>query len=1001
MGKISFTPLSGVYDDSPLCYLLEADGFNILLDCGWNDACDVHLLEPLRKVAPTIDVVLLSHPSPRHVAALPYAVGKLGLRARVFCTLPVQKMGQLYLYDLFLARKQYEDFDLFDLDDVDKAFEGATTLKQLQHFTLSGAGQGISITPYTAGHLLGGVIWKITLPDGEEVVYAVGYNHLKDRHLNSASLGSLTRPALLITDAHAIATRQRLSPRPRREAELMAKVTSTLRQGGSVLLPIDATGRVLELILILEQHWASNQMSRYPLMVLSSVAYNAVEFAKSSLEWMSAAATKAFEQTRDNPFALKHCRVGHSREELDALPAGPKVVLASLASMDVGFARELFAEWAQFPAHHVIFTETPQVGSLGHTLLTEARQRARGRPPAKLVLPLRVSCRVPLTKQEQLQLQAQEQAQAAERQQQQLAGLPFESESEESDPWEGVEGEGDIKTEVRVKREEPDGVGKLAGWDLDGARGVGTDGRGAENGAGIGAGVGDSMDRDGSRTSPRVSWDGGAPRDVPGRVGPRVSEERESRREGGGGDGGQLAPGWKGGDTPRSQGAGDAWIEEGGGERARSDVEHAPGSLDRPRGCSVSPGGGGEVDTLGAAQGVGQATPRGRASTSSRVPACLIVVPSVREVFYDGYAPDPAAVAPMLPYRDPGQVVWSELGAGLGPLAGGGGAAAAVVGEAGTAVVTADAGGEGKVRLRYRRAGWGGAGDERMGRESGGGEGQGKGRSLSCTWVVRLVEPDQLDIVGELELDLLCVGTSMQGDARDDSAETDELAELEGPSKVVSTDHEVHVRCALSYVDLEGLADWRSMKTIVQQISPLKLVVVHGDSECTALFKEFALTSTFATVFAPKAQERAVVAAQSMSIKVALEDELLRKASFKKVGDYEVCWLEGVVKRLEADPSRPKAQVEAPQYVLSPPPDATGATRHGHKALYVGDVKLADVKESLGAAGIKAEISSGYLLCEGLVTVRKGGAHNVILEGAISDVYFKVRDVLNTHYTIL
>ena len=44
----------------------------------------------------------------------------------------------------------------------------------------TGKGQGIRITPYAAGHMIGGTIWKIT-KETEEIVYAVDYNHKKER----------------------------------------------------------------------------------------------------------------------------------------------------------------------------------------------------------------------------------------------------------------------------------------------------------------------------------------------------------------------------------------------------------------------------------------------------------------------------------------------------------------------------------------------------------------------------------------------------------------------------------------------------------------------------------------------------------------------------------------------------------------------------------------------------------------------------------------------------
>jgi len=66
----------------------------------------------------------------------------------------------------------------------------------------TGKGKGLVITPFAAGHMIGGSIWRITTAVGEEVVYAVDYNHRKELHLNSSALSSLfSRPALMIADA--------------------------------------------------------------------------------------------------------------------------------------------------------------------------------------------------------------------------------------------------------------------------------------------------------------------------------------------------------------------------------------------------------------------------------------------------------------------------------------------------------------------------------------------------------------------------------------------------------------------------------------------------------------------------------------------------------------------------------------------------------------------------------------------------------------------------------
>jgi cleavage and polyadenylation specificity factor subunit 2 len=44
---VNYTCLYGAQQDGPVCSLLDIDGFNILLDCGWTDAFDLQHIQPL------------------------------------------------------------------------------------------------------------------------------------------------------------------------------------------------------------------------------------------------------------------------------------------------------------------------------------------------------------------------------------------------------------------------------------------------------------------------------------------------------------------------------------------------------------------------------------------------------------------------------------------------------------------------------------------------------------------------------------------------------------------------------------------------------------------------------------------------------------------------------------------------------------------------------------------------------------------------------------------
>ena len=101
----------------------------------------------------------------------------------------------------------------------------------------------MSVTAFAAGHLVGGAVWQVLTPNEEQVIYAVHWNHRKDRHLKRADLdGRFSRPAVLITDAcSAEAPPLDVS---RRDSDFLAAITSTLAADGAPLLPsvLAATG---------------------------------------------------------------------------------------------------------------------------------------------------------------------------------------------------------------------------------------------------------------------------------------------------------------------------------------------------------------------------------------------------------------------------------------------------------------------------------------------------------------------------------------------------------------------------------------------------------------------------------------------------------------------------------------------------------------------------------------------------------------------------------------
>ncbi|CAK7337311.1 unnamed protein product [Dovyalis caffra] len=748
--SVQVTPLSGVYNENPLSYLVSIDGFNFLMDCGWNDHFDPSLIQPLSKVASKIDAVLISYGDTLHLGALPFAMKQFGLNAPVFSTEPVYRLGLLTMYDQLLSRKAVSEFDLFSLDDIDSAFQNFTRLTYSQNHHLSGKGEGIVIAPHVAGHVLGGTVWKIT-KDGEDVVYAVDFNHRKERHLNGTVLESFYRPAVLISDAYNALNSQ--PSRQQRDKQFLETILKTLEAGGNVLLPVDTAGRVLELLLILEQFWGQRFLN-YPIFFLTYVSSSTVDYIKSFLEWMSDSIAKSFETSRDNAFLLKHVTLLISKNELDNAPTGPKVVLASVASLEAGFSHDIFAEWAADVKNLVLFTERGQFGTLARMLQAD--------PPPKAVK-MTISKRVPLVGDEL---------------------IAYEEEQKR------LKKEEELKASL-IKEEES----KVS--------------HGPDNN------LSDPMVVDSSNT-------------------------------------------------------------------------HAP------------------LDAVGS-HGTGY-----------------------RDILIDGFVPPSTSAAPMFPvYENSSE--WDEFGEVINP-------------------------------------------DD---------------------YVLHDEDMDQTTMHrwNVLILVKLIVGGDIDGKLDEESAS---LILDTKPSKVVSNELTVQVKCSLIYMDYEGRSDGRSIKSILTHVAPLKLVLVHGSAEATEHLKQHFLSIKTVQVYAPQIDETVDVTSDLCAYKVQLSEKLMSNVLFKKLGDYEVAWVDAEVGKTEND-------MLSLLPLSSPPPP--------HKSVLVGDLKMADFKQFLASKGVQVEFAGGALRCGEYVTLRKvgnpsqkggaSGTQQIIIEGPLCEDYYKIREYLYSQFYLL
>ncbi|PHH80318.1 hypothetical protein CDD83_3769 [Cordyceps sp. RAO-2017] len=452
----TFCPLQGALSESTASQsLLELDGgVKVLVDVGWDESLDVEKLEELEKQVPTLSLVLLTHATVSHLAAYVHCCKNFPLFTRVpaYATRPVIDLGRSLTQDLYsstpaacttvpqssLSELAYSysqtaatahDFLLQSPtpDEIARYFSLIQPLKYSQpHQPLpspfSPPLNGLTITAYNAGHTLGGTIWHIQ-HGLESIVYAVDWNQARENVFAGAAwldgaggggaevIEQLRKPTALICSSRGAQKSAQTGGRVKRDETLIEMIRSCVSRGGTVLIPVDSSARVLEMAYLLEHAWRTDTVSSgrtlraAKLFLAGRNVSSTMRYARSMLEWMDNNIVLEFEafaevQRRVNgandrkdggPFDFKHLRLVERKAQIkkllrrsgEAADIDGRVILASDTSMEWGFSRDLIRGLASDSKNLVILTDRPGLAgdarpSVARTLWEWWRERRDG-----------------------------------------------------------------------------------------------------------------------------------------------------------------------------------------------------------------------------------------------------------------------------------------------------------------------------------------------------------------------------------------------------------------------------------------------------------------------------------------------------------------------------------------------------------------------------------------------------------------------------------------------
>jgi cleavage and polyadenylation specificity factor subunit 2 len=93
-------------------------------------------------------------------------------------------------------------------------------------------------------------------------------------------------------------------------------ISETISSGHSLLLPVDSSTRLLELLVLTDQHWAFSR-TRAPICLISKTAKELLAVVRSMMEWLGGTISK--EDVGESGRSSRRRRVDDDDEALGAL----------------------------------------------------------------------------------------------------------------------------------------------------------------------------------------------------------------------------------------------------------------------------------------------------------------------------------------------------------------------------------------------------------------------------------------------------------------------------------------------------------------------------------------------------------------------------------------------------------------------------------------------------------------------------------------------------------
>lgn len=330
-------------------HLLTVNGRRILLECGLFQGRRQEAFERNRHLpfdARTVDVMVLSHAHIDHSGNIPNLV-KSGFEGNIYCTYATRDLCSIMLRDaghIMEADVEYVNkrHRRQGKPEVEPIYTVAEATASLRHFMSMDYGrpapiaQGVTLTFYDAGHILGSALCALDIVEGERA-----YRLLFTGDLGRAAMPILGDPQpvpgvdYLITEStYGARTHETV---PEAEEHLKRVIRKAYARGGKVIIPAFSVGRTQEIVYALHRLSKTGEIPQLPIYVDSPLAINATEVFRLHPEYYDRE-TLDFMLEHEDAFGFDHLHYIRWVEDSKALNerTDPMVIISASGMCEAG-----------------------------------------------------------------------------------------------------------------------------------------------------------------------------------------------------------------------------------------------------------------------------------------------------------------------------------------------------------------------------------------------------------------------------------------------------------------------------------------------------------------------------------------------------------------------------------------------------------------------------------------------------------------------------------------